>query len=784
MYWLFSKEKQKIVREQIDKLVLTLSEVNHNPPHSDQLFPFQGRKAINHAKSVIDVLTIEDDVVCDPFSGSGSFVYAASLMNRSVYANEFEPYTYKMIQLPFNLPDKTELTSAFKKLIIQVRPKIEHFYRSQCTCGEKIIIDSLFYDRVPLKYKSVTEHERLGPNRENITFRGKFKCKACGLKEKFFDDYDQDVMDEIEQLKEDFFDYKFIENSRINLGKEFLDYKKLFPKRSQVVSKILWSEILDLNCNEDSKEYLKCTFLSLIPNMKYKDYRSKSQDLHCPKVQLRETNILNIFEKQFKKRIETIYGYSLNDFRKITLKNIDFRDFLSNIPPQTVDLVITDPPWHDGSAYFERAQLYHPWIGFNLKDDVERLSKEVIVSDSPERPDKKNYEQWWNDINQLFSHAYTVLNESKYLVMYFRPVPANEWIANFNRLKLLARKNGFEPLLTIDLSNNDPSMRIQQSAHYAFSSDLILTFIKLSDDERRYYINDYDLDELAYRSSVALQDELGGAFNENAWRKNFFNSLNKLALYELNLPKNRYLIDRCFARVCQESEAGRYLPRATSPYSDEIFNVPYIERVSLYIPYVIEELLLNREKFTFDQFLLKVAEFVENGTRAILEDILVDGEDSIHSLLNLYAEPIDGGKFFTKRPSPKIPSNIQNLLELDPYEFEAIVAKILELEGYRNVVISGRAGDRGVDVRCNNQNGDLVIVQCKRYTKSKIGSTPIQRLHSFANTRGAKEMICITTTDFTPDGYDEARLTGVRTIERNELEKLVHKHQIFPSPVH
>lgn len=109
------------------------------------------------------------------------------------------------------------------------------------------------------------------------------------------------------------------------------------------------------------------------------------------------------------------------------------------------------------------------------------------------------------------------------------------------------------------------------------------------------------------------------------------------------------------------------------------------------------------------------------------------------------------------------------------------VAKILELEGYSNVVVSGRAGDRGVDVRCNNKNGDLVIVQCKRYTKSKIGSTPIQRLHSFANTRGAKEMICITTTDFTPDGYDEARLTGVRTIERNELEHIVHKHNIFHS---
>ncbi|CAR46177.1 TPA: restriction endonuclease [Proteus mirabilis] len=781
MYWLFSKEKQKAVREKIDRLVLTLSDINHKPPHADQLFPFQGRKAINHAKSVIDILTEAEDTVCDPFSGSGSFAYAASLMNRNVYANEYEPYTYKMVQLPFNLPDKNELISTFEQLIKIARPQTEYYYRSMCSCGEKITIDSLCYDRTPLNYKTITHHERLGKNGENITFRGKFKCKNCGAKEKFFDEYDQSVMDEIEKMDIDFFDFRFIENSRINLGKDFLDYKNLFPKRSQIVSTILWNEILNLDCSEASKEYLKCTFLSVIPNMKYKDYRSKSQDLHCPKVQLRETNILNIFEKQFKNRINTIYGYSLNNFSKIKFGNSDYREFLSKIKPETIDLVITDPPWHDGSAYFERAQLYHPWLGYDLKIDELRLAKEVIVSNSPERPEKREYEQWWDDISELFNHAYTVLGESKFLVLYFRPVPANEWIANFNRLKLLARKNGFEPLLTIDLSNNDPSMRIQQSAHYAFSSDLILTFIKLSYDERRCYVNDYDLDELAYRCSVSLQDKLAGSFSEQAWKRSFFSKLNNLGLHELNLPKNRHLVERAFRRVCQESTAGQYLPRATSPYSDEIFNVPYIERVSLYIPYVIEELLLNRDKFTFDQFLLKVAEFVENGTRAILEDILKDGEDSIHSLLNLYAEPVDGGKFFTKRPIPKIPSNIQNLLELDPYEFEVFVAKILELEGYSNVVVSGRAGDRGVDVRCNNKNGDLVIVQCKRYTKSKIGSTPIQRLHSFANTRGAKEMICITTTDFTPDGYDEARLTGVRTIERNELEHIVHKHNIFHS---
>ncbi|KOY64015.1 hypothetical protein AM629_00860 [Photorhabdus heterorhabditis] len=779
MYWLLSEEKQKKVRELVDQVVLALSDIPHKPPHTDQIFPFQGRKAINHAKTVINILTDVDAVVCDPFVGSGSFGYASVLLGRHTLVNEYEPYTYRMMSAPYDLPERYELEVAFKQVIPLLQSITDYYYRTICTCGHSIVSDSYFYDREPKRYLNITHHERLGPNGQNVTFRGAYRCKNCGNETKFFNDFDKLVLDKLEEENNDFFNIKLIENSRINLSKEFVLYGSLFPKRSRIVSFKMWNALVSSNIPMKSKVFLENVFLSIIPSLKYKDYRSKSQDLHCPKIMLRENNPFNLFVKQYKKRRDTLYKYNESFSGTINLSCKDFRVFMKEQAEESVNIVITDPPWHDGSAYFERAQLYHPWIGFNLKNDEERLANEVIVSDSPERPDKKNYDRWWNDIDDLFRQSYRILKAESFLVLYFRPVPATKWISNFNRLKLLARKNGFEPLLTIDLSNNDPSMRIQQSAHYAFSSDLILTFLRLSPDEKRYYVNDLDLDELGFRAAVILQDRLVRSFTKHEWWNEIFESLRKEGLVELHLPKNRYVIERIFSRVCEKRNDGTYLPKATTPYSDEIFNVPYIERVSLYVPYVIEELLNKSDKFTFDQFLLKIAEFVENGTRAIIEDILGDGEDNIASLLELYAEPIDGGKYFTKRPVPKIPENIANLLELNPIEFENLVAKLLELEGYKNVAVSGRSGDRGVDIRCHDEEGNLVIVQCKRYTKSKIGSTPIQRLHSFGVTRGASKMICITTTDYTPDGYDEARLTNVELIERTKLESLVYKHNLF-----
>jgi len=80
MYWLLNEEKRREIRGVVDNLVMSLSRINHKPPHSDQVFPFQGRKAIDHAKTVINLLTTENQSICDPFVGSGSFAYAGALV--------------------------------------------------------------------------------------------------------------------------------------------------------------------------------------------------------------------------------------------------------------------------------------------------------------------------------------------------------------------------------------------------------------------------------------------------------------------------------------------------------------------------------------------------------------------------------------------------------------------------------------------------------------------------------------------------------------------------------
>ena len=62
------------------------------------------------------------------------------------------------------------------------------------------------------------------------------------------------------------------------------------------------------------------------------------------------------------------------------------------------------------------------------------------------------------------------------------------------------------------------------------------------------------------------------------------------------------------------------------------------------------------------------------------------------------------------------------------------------------------------------------LIQCKRYRQgNNIGSTPIQRVHSYMRTRNASRAWVITTSDFTPEGRDEARITNVTIMNGHDL---------------
>lgn len=134
---------------------------------------------------------------------------------------------------------------------------------------------------------------------------------------------------------------------------------------------------------------------------------------------------------------------------------------------------------------------------YSLKDDSERLHKEVVISNAPSRKDKHGKEQFLKDIEQLFKEAYRVIDDHGFMVLYFRP-QQKDWVSDLNKLKDFGRRHGFEPLLTISAGISDPSMRALASAAWTFKNDVCFIFLKLQENERRWYEDEIDIDELFF----------------------------------------------------------------------------------------------------------------------------------------------------------------------------------------------------------------------------------------------------------------------------------------------
>lgn len=775
MYWLLDFEEQDRIRETILRLNTELAHL-HKRSQADQTFPFVGRKDRDIAVSIIKELSPEDGIVCDPFVGSGTFAYAALDAGRFVKANEWEPYAHELMSAPFSLlPDRSVFLDEYRKFKNVVRPEMEQIYKTICpNCGKTIMFDGLFFDRDPEEFFNPTTHERMGENNENIIFRNKYKCE-CGCKEKKYDNEDEEIRLNANNPVPSFPDVALIENSRLNFtAPDFTHYGSLFSNRQKKALMVLYNALntVDNTCYRLFYD----TFLSIIHLGKYTDYRSKSQDNHCPANRLKETNLYYRFCEKIEERWEYLHLFQNGrDIENAEISFLDFRDFLSQMDDSSIDLVLTDPPFGDTAQYFEHAQRTHPFIPYSLISDEDRLSKEVVISNAPSRESKHGEEQFMRDIETLISESSRVIKDHGFLAMYFRPKQSS-WISNLNQLKHYARKHGFEPLMAISLEINDPSMRALSSAAWTFSKDTCFVFLKLKENERRWYDGDVDVDELIYLAASNAATDQGLPFVISRFNSELQTQLRKARLmkYASTLYQDKF-IDRLLRYTVRNG--AQYFLTGISPY-DFINHEEDAEiRLREFAPIVIEELGSNNRGFSFEEYVLRLSTYLENGSRSIIQRL-----KTVNPLITEIVEQYtytdvdnETGKeklFLKQYQPPEEDTGKISLYNMDPYDFERLIADYFVKRGYVKAETIGGSGDRGVDVLATNIEGKLEFIQCKRYRKgSNIGSTPIQRVDSMKISRKAVKAWVFTTSDFTKEGIDEARITGVNLVNGDELIK-------------
>jgi len=111
-----------------------------------------------------------------------------------------------------------------------------------------------------------------------------------------------------------------------------------------------------------------------------------------------------------------------------------------------------------------------------------------------------------------------------------------------------------------------------------------------------------------------------------------------------------------------------------------------------------------------------------------------------------------------------------NLLAMDPYDFERLVADLMTAMGY-DTQRTGRSGDGGVDVEVRSDDplaSGLIVISVKRL-KRTVGAHYVRELAGTVHDRDAIKGILVTTSGFGPSSYEFAAKNRLELIDGERL---------------
>jgi len=137
-----------------------------------------------------------------------------------------------------------------------------------------------------------------------------------------------------------------------------------------------------------------------------------------------------------------------------------------------------------------------------------------------------------------------------------------------------------------------------------------------------------------------------------------------------------------------------------------------------------------------------------------------------------YAEELDAAAHL---------DTVQNLLDLDGYEFEQLIVQLFEaIPVFDEVRRTRSRADGGIDLVAVNTTpfvGGRVAIQAKRYaTHRKVDIAAVREIVGSISQREFNKGIIITTSDFTRAAREEATRLGVELYDRERLLWLLRHH--------
>ncbi|MDD5079944.1 MAG: DNA methyltransferase [Candidatus Omnitrophica bacterium] len=423
------------------------------------LHKYWSRKPWYSINECVRKFSNEKELVLDMFVGSGVTALESSLLNRDFVGFDLNPMSIFICK---NTIFNNFNTADFQKELEEIAEKLESLSKDLYSTNEKC---PLCHDQL------ISQHINIGP-----AFKGKetghFYCSKCGSRIKVIRElnkYDLEQMAKKHHIK------KWVPTNTFpkKFYKDRFSYKGILKVTDMFTNRNLYylSELFGV-INKSNFKY-KNLFLVAFSNTILHASKLKSENV-------RPLSVNNYwipddyFEEnpwpRFLDRVDLIIEAKqilLERLEKTRLGEMAFHNkscFKTGLKDESVDYIITDPPYGDAIQYSELSFIWNSWLGFNY--DIE---EEVIIN--PEQGKKVN--EFLVLLEKSIAEANRVLKKGKYFTLCFHNKEFKIWGGVLNIFK----KYNFvlENVEIVDTKGNSYN---SNWAKFSPKTDLYLTFKK------------------------------------------------------------------------------------------------------------------------------------------------------------------------------------------------------------------------------------------------------------------------------------------------------------------
>lgn len=625
-------------------------------PHSSMylMHKYWARKPHNVVAEHIKTYSKPNDIVLDPFSGSGVTAIESLKLSRKAIAIDLDPIANFIARCTLLPLDLKEFSRVFQKIKKKTKEVINLLYLTKCVkCKKEVVAEAIIWG------KDTPKEIRYSCDCENGT----------QWKEMTKDDYK--MIKEIEKRDIPYWypQNELIWNTRINVHKG-TRVSDLFTRRNLIALSMIYHELETIG-DKTIKELMQFTFSSALPQASKMVFIIKQRGRKSGKTveekkevgswatrgywvpsEYFEINAWNCFEERFKKVIRG--KEESNRLVKKIKEGSEFSDLdnkaniifltqssldLSNIPSNSVDYIFTDPPYGDSVPYLELDYMWNSWLKYSVN-----FEDEIIISDSPVR--NKNFELYDKMLKVAFREVFRVLRSGKYLTVTFHNTDIKVWKSIINAVTY----GGF----VLEKITYQPPARPS-------AKGLLHPYASAVGD---YYIR--------FRKPKSVKPKTEEEVSEDRYKKVVLESAKKILAERGEPTPYTYILNGIYVELNKE---GVFLTGATNV--DEVMkeflckeftlinvidekgkligqkwwfldptNIPYLELVPLAdrVETAIVDVLRRKVKISFDDVLQEI--FIK------FPNALTPEPYDIKTLLKEYAKPTKDGKWLLK-PSVK-----------------------------------------------------------------------------------------------------------------------------------